>query len=160
MRGLEVLDIGQDYAVGRAHGVLMLHLGALLPPPSIAAAKARLAGAAPTLGYMQIFPRFEAFRGISDTERKAWTGLATQMKTLARAGALVVPQTGFTGAALRAVISGVLLLARGPGPTQTVASLDDGARYLVGMGAVDVGVSAAEIVGAARALEDAHAKRR
>jgi hypothetical protein len=160
MLGLEVLKIGQDYAVGKAHGVLILHLARLLPAPSIAAAKTALASGMPAAGYMQIFPPFDAFPGASELERKSWSALATQMKTLTRVGALVVPQGGFAGAALRAAISGVLLLARGPGPTQVVPSLDDGARYLVREGAVTPGATIAHVVDAARGLAEALAAAR
>ena len=157
MAALEVLATGSGYAVGRAHGVLMLHTEQVTHT-EIVAATACLVSAGPARGYLQTFPPFETPSGVSDRERKAWTALAGQMKGATRAGALVVPQGGFVGAAIRASISGVLLLARGQSPVKTFATLDDAARFLVAEWAVDNGVSAAQIVEAARALAGARAR--
>lgn len=154
MAALEVLEIGAGYAVGRAHGVLLLH-AEQVTHVEIVAATACLVSAGPARGYLQTFPRFETPSGVSERERKAWTALAEQMKGTSRAGALVVPEGGFVGAAIRASISGVLLLARGRSPVKTFATLDAAARFLCAEGAVDDGVSAARIVEAARALAGA-----
>ena len=157
MDAVEVLEIGKEYAVGRAHGVLMLQSFAQMPHASIASASARLLAAMPARGYLQIFPLLDAFPGLGEPEKKAWTALAQRIKAATVAGALVVPQRGFVGAAMRAAISGVLLLTRGRTPIKVFASLDDGARYLASERALDDGVASAKIVQAVGALAAAHA---
>jgi hypothetical protein len=157
MHAVEVLEIGKEYAVGRAHGVLMLHVVERMPEASITSAAGRLLGARSVRGYLQILPLLDAFPGLGDAEKKAWTALAQGLKGITVAGALVVPQRGFVGAAMRAAISGVLLVTRGRTPTKVFASLDEAARYLASERAVDDGVAAALIVQAAGALAAAHA---
>jgi hypothetical protein len=153
--GLSVLETGEGYAVGKAHGVLIFRASPTLRAAGIDHVKGVLAGGAPARGYMQIFEPVDRPPEVAADDRKAWIALAEQMKSIARAGALVVLQTGFPGAALRAAISGVMLLAKGRAPTRIAATVDEGAQFLVSERAIDESVDPKRLVDAATALVSA-----
>ena len=65
--------------------------------------------------------------------------------------ALVVLRDGFGGAALRAAISGVMLLAKGKSPVRVFGSLEEGVSWLAAQHATG-GVAPAELVRAEQEL--------
>lgn len=152
MKELQVIERAAGWASGKACGVLVLHASGNLSAQAIGAARAALLRGVPAVGYLQVFPPLEGAPAAAGREREAWSALAEQMKTHTRAGALVVLQGGFGGAALRAAISGVMLISRGRTPTRVFATLDEGARYLLSERAVDEGTRVEDLVAAARAL--------
>jgi len=160
MTVLSVLEVGDGYAVGKAHGVLILRANATLRAAGIDHAKGVLTRGAPARGFMQIFEPVARPPDVDSADRRAWIALAEQMKTIARAGSLVVLQTGFTGAALRAAISGIMLLAKGRSPTRIAATIEEGALFLAAEHALADGVAADRLVDAASALAQAAASPR
>lgn len=153
VEGAEVTERDEEYAVGRAFDVALLISASNLTAKKIQAASAALSRLPPSRGYLQLFTRVGAQANDADA-RRAWKDLAEQAKSIAIAGALVVPGEGFAAAGLRAGISGIMLLARGRAPTRVVSNLDEASHHLVRLGAVAPGTSASMLTTAMRRLSE------
>jgi hypothetical protein len=154
MVALEITKVGEGFAVGHALGVALLVSRSDMRRRAIDTARAALTELPPVRGYVQWFVLVPGtMTEASGADRGGWVMLAEQAKLLARAGALVVPGEGFAAAALRAAISGVMLLARGRTPTRVVATVGEAASFLRAQGALEG--SAAGLEEAVRGLVDA-----
>lgn len=90
-----------------------------------------LAGKKGILGYIQIMhPRQLRPLDITDEERRAWVALAESAKQSGDVGAIVIMQDGFSGAALRAAVSTVLLLSRGQKPIRVFDTVEPAMRWM------------------------------
>lgn len=154
MAGLVITHVGEGFAVGHVRDVAVLVARSDLRRRSIDLARAALVELPPTRGYLQWFVLVPGtLTDASSADRGGWVMLAEQAKSRWSAGALVVPGEGFGAAALRAGISGVMLLARGRTPTRVMATVREAADFLRGQRAGDA--DAASLDEAVRALVDA-----
>lgn len=132
------------------HGVFLVFVRGQPKASDIEGVMRQIPSARGAVGYLQIFDAGTAFHEPSPDERRAWIALAEQAKRHLSAGALVVLREGFGGAALRAAISGIMLLAKGSAPSKVFGSAEEAARWLVERkactgGAVDVARAAAAL---------------
>lgn len=150
------LDTSSDHVTAVAHRIFFLAVRRV--PTSGALLRVRLdierAGKEGLLGYFQIMQPREG-RPLQDgvDVQRAWVEIAAAAHRNAGVGAIVILQDGFAGAALRATVSTVLLLARGKKETRTFDGLEPASRWLAERLRAQTGAPReAEILAAARAV--------
>jgi hypothetical protein len=89
-----------------------------------------MATANPTgIGYIHAHELSFAWRAPSGSRRRAYVDLLRDTRDLAKAGLAIIDWQGFVGAALRAVVSGIVLSARVHTPIKIVPTITDGGEW-------------------------------
>lgn len=129
------LDTSTEYATAVAPGIFFFYLRRLPTIQSLLRVRQELDAEGKRgrlLIYFQVMaPRQIRAPALSNDLQGAWVRLAEAAKRNAELGAIVVVQDGFTGAAIRAAVSTVLLLSRGSRPAKVFSNVDAAAKWLV-----------------------------
>jgi hypothetical protein len=83
------------------------------------------------VGYLHVQELRSSWRAPDQATRRAYMKLARDVQPILRAGLVVLDVGGFVGAAMRAVVSGLLLPVRGRTPISIVSHFDEGGDWFV-----------------------------
>jgi hypothetical protein len=127
-------EVQGPYGITAVESVLVLYGVEQLTAAFVELVRKRLlelAAAHPTgVGYVHAQELKAAWRAPDFATRRAYMNLARDARQVMRAGLVVLDVSGFIGAAMRAIVSGMLLTMRAQAPIKIVSHFGDGGDWL------------------------------